>query len=173
MTIDLRNEVWADIPYFPEYQISNLGRVYNNRTDKMMSVSRNNHGHMKVSLLDWTGTRHTMALGFMVADAFVPKLNEMCDSVVVVDGDFTNIVAHNLAWRPRRFAYLYTRQLKIEQPIHFQNLPILNVSKGVLYNSIIEAGMSEVLLFDDIWRCTYTHLPALLTGDYFEIPHDE
>lgn len=174
MTIDMRKEVWADIADFPYYQISNLGRIYNVKFDRMMSVSMNNHGHMKISLLsDWSGIRHTKTVATLVAEAFVPKPNELCDHVIVLDGDFTNMVAHNLAWRPWGFARMYTRQLKVPQPRHYENLPVLNVSKGILYRSVTDAGMSEGLLFRDVWRATYSRQPVFPTGDHFEIPREE
>lgn len=174
MTIDMRKEVWHDIEDFPSYQISNLGRIYNVKFDRIMSTSMNNYGRMKISLLnDWTGRRHTMLVDRLVAEAFIPKPNEFCEHVIVLDGDFTNMVAHNLAWRPLGFAHIYKRQLKRPQPRHYENLPVLNVSKGILYRSVVEAGMSEGLLFRDVWHATYSRHPVFPTGDHFEIPQEE
>lgn len=172
--IDMRREVWAVIPDFPYYEVSNLGRIYNVRRDKLMSVSDNYRGRMKISLLsDWTGRRHTKSVAVLVAEAFVPKPNELCDHVIILDGDFTNVVAHNLAWRPEAFAYAYTRQLKVPQPRHYENLPVLNVSKGILYHSIVEAGTTEGLLFEHVWEATNSRKPVFPTGDHFEVPLED
>jgi hypothetical protein len=163
-------EVWKLIPDFVEYQISNLGRVYNIREDRIMSTSVNNHGHVKISLKEGhSSRRHTRSVALMVAEAFVEPSNWMCDHVIVLDGDFSNVVFFNLAWRPRWFAWKYTRQLKVLQPVHYRNLIVQNVNTGFYYDSIVEAGMTEGLLFDDIWRSTYTSDSLFPYGHIFKI----
>jgi hypothetical protein len=149
-------EVWKNIPEFPYYDISNLGNIWNRRRDKMMSVSLNNHGHVKITLMAPDRVRHTRSVAQLVADAFVDPPSLLCDHLIVLDGDFTNIRADNLSWRPQWFAWKYTRQLKEPQPNHYRNLPIENVVTGEVYDSVIDAGIKEGLLFNDIWRSTYS-----------------
>lgn len=163
-------EEWKDIPEFSEYMISNLGNVYNKRLGSLMSVSQTGHGHMKITLKsDWGPERCTRSVALLVAEAFVEKPNFMCDQLVVLDGDFSYVSAENLAWRPRWFAWKYTRQLKVPQPRHYENLPVLNVVTNAKYSSIIEAGTTEGLLFETIWESTYTGKSVYPTGSRFVV----
>lgn len=149
-------EVWKPIPGFPNYQISNLGRIYNQSQDMIMSSAPNNFGNHKISLYGIDGKRYTRSVAYFVAKAFVRPPTGLCTQVVVLDGDFNNLAAENLAWRPNWFAWRYTHQLKVHQPIYHRNLPVMNVRSGTVYGNVVEAGIAEGLLFDDIWRSTYT-----------------
>ncbi len=104
-----------------------------------------------------------------MAQAFVPSPNVLCDQVVLLDGTLTNVMAENLVWRPQWYAWKYARQCKIEQPRHYWNLAVENIDTGVRYQSIIEAGISEGLLFDSIWRSTYSGDPVYPNNHIFEI----
>lgn len=164
------HEVWKVIDEFPDYQISNLGRVYNIRADHFMRTSVNNHGHVKISLKEqYQSIRHTRSVAGLVAEAFVDPPNDLCDAVIILDGNFENLRASNLEWRPRWYAWKYTRQLKAWQPIYYRNLPVKNITTENLYNSIVEAGMREGLLFEDIWRSTYTRANIFPYGHVFEV----
>jgi hypothetical protein len=162
-------EVWETIPEFPRYEISNLGRIYNSKARAFMSPSLTNHGHMKITLVSESGGRQTRSVAVLVGEAFVEAPNVFCDQLIMLDGHLTHIAANNLAWRPRWFAWKYVRQLKIEQPIYYRNLRVTNLIENVEYQSIIHAGMIEGLLFDDIWRSTYSGVPVFPYGSIFEV----
>lgn len=154
--LDELEEVYADIPDFSDYAVTNRGRIYNRRRGIFMSISHTTFGNLKISLVaDWDGQRYTRSVAQIVAEAFVEPPNEMCDCVMMLDGDAYNVDASNLVWRPRWFAWKYVRQLKTIQPLHYRNLYVMNEKTGVIYRSIIEAGKAEGVLFDDIWRSTY------------------
>lgn len=164
------SEEWRPIPEFPHYQISNYGQVYNTRTQSVMRTSLNNYGHVKITLKSWrTSERFTRQVSLLVAEAFVEPPNWMCDSVIILDGDFSNVVATNLAWRPKWYAWKYTHQLKVQQPLHYRNLIIYNEDLDFHYNSIVDAGMIEGLLFDDIWRSTYTGAEIFPYGHVYSV----
>lgn len=163
-------EQWATIPDFPMYEISSQGRVRNAKFDRIMRTSINSSGHVKITLVDdHTGMRLTRSVAQMVAEAFVAAPTVLCDHVVVLDGNFENVRAENLVWRPRYFAWKYTHQLKNEQIHYFHNLRVQNISTGAAYDSIIQAGMCEGLLFQDIWRSTYSGARLFPHGDAFEV----
>jgi NUMOD4 motif len=165
----LNGERWRSILEFPKYEISDRGNIYNTKTRQMMRTSRTNFGHAKITLTDYDGQRYTRSVPLLVASAFVAPPNYLSDYLVMLDGDLTNVKASNLAWRPRGFAWEYTRQLKLPQPNHYSNLPVRNLKTGVEYESVIEAGVNEGLLFDDIWRSTYTRNEIYPHGSIFEI----
>lgn len=154
------DEKWAVVPEFPDYMISDHGTVMNSRTGRILKPSVNTHGLLKIKFSD-QGVQHTRGLAQLVATEFVQKpdvdpLAGECDSVILLDGDKTNVAAWNLAWRPNHFAWKYTRQMNIDHPHWYYNLEVENTTAGCAYPSIVEAGMAEGMLFDDIWRSTFT-----------------
>lgn len=152
----MTEEVWETIPEFTNYQVSNLGRVYSILRDHVMRTSRS-FGHVKISLKsDYDDKRYTRSVAQLVGEAFVEPQNDRCTHVMLLDGDLDNVRASNIIWRPRWYAWKYAHQLKVEQPVHYHNLAVINVMTGVVYDSIIECGMTEGLLFHDIWRSTFT-----------------
>lgn len=162
-------EHWKTIPDFPNYEVSNLGRIYNSKWRQMMVVGVTNHGHARITLTTDAGFRFTRSATRIVAEAFVESPSFMCDNVIVLDGNFRNIEASNLAWRPAWFMWKYTRQLKTDQPRHYHNLAVQNLVTGVVYESIIDAGKTEGLLFEDIWESTYNGKQVFPYGHSFEI----
>jgi hypothetical protein len=145
-------EEWKIIPEFRDYEISNLGRVWNRIRDREVFPNPNNWGYLKVS---FTPARLTRTVASLVAEAFVEPEDDLSDCVVILDGDFTNCRADNLVWRPRQFAWRYARQLKTQQPLHMRNLPVINTDTHVRYDSVIDCGIAEGMLFEDIWESTY------------------
>lgn len=164
------SEEWATIPEFPTYLISSLGNVYNTRSERLMRTSINNHGHVKITLkVDGSYERYTRSVSHMVATAFVEAPTWLCDHVILLDGDLSNVAATNLAWRPRWFAWKYFHQFKEVQPRHYINLAVRNIDKNYYYNSIMEAGMLDGMLFTDIWHSTYTGKKLFPYGHVYEI----
>lgn len=160
--------IWAEIPEFPDYMVSDTGLIWNSRRETLMSLSRTPFGHVKVSLVNAQG-RQTRSVALLVAEAFIQPPDLLCDQVIVLDGDLGHVEAKNLAWRPRWFAWKYARQLRIEQPRHLQNLEVRNVVTGDLYSNIVSAGMTEGLLFYEVWRSTYTGKHCYPTHAVFEV----
>lgn len=170
MTTTMTEEVWKPISEFPNYEISNFGLIYNKRRGTIMRASRTNYGHTKITLLsDWDGERYTRSVAQLVAEAFVEPPTPLCSQVVVLDGNLENVAAENLVWRPPGFAWRYSHQLRTPQPNHYKNLPVINLVTGAIYESIIEAGMSEGLLFDDIWKSTYNGMATFPDRGIFEV----
>lgn len=162
-------ELWKDIPNFSRYQISNYGRVWNVVFKMPMKTSKTQAGNIKISLIDDENNRRSMSVALLVAELFVERPNDRCVDIILIDGDLSNVAAYNLAWRSRRGAYLYTRQMRTEQPIYFYNLKIRNNTTGREYKNIIEAGVTEGLLFQDIWESTYNGKRVFPYGHTYEI----
>lgn len=165
----MMEEQWAVISEFPNYEVSNFGEIYNIRTRQIMRTSLTIFGHVKITLKGRDGERYTRSVAQLVADAFVERPNMLCDKPIILDGNFRNVRADNLAWRPRWYAWKYTRQLKKPQPAHYQNLVVVDKRTGMGYRSILEAGIAEGLLFDDIYDSTWKGMPIFPYGSIFEV----
>ena len=162
-------EQWSELVEFPNYLISDLGRIYNRRRDQYMRTSLTRENHVKITLADEHGVRHTRSVSRLVAEAFIEPPTTACDQVVILDGDYTNVRAQNLVWRPRWFAWKYSVQLKEYQPKHYKTLHVRNITEGIEYGCIIDAGIAEGLLFSEIWRSTYSGDAIFPHWSVFEI----
>lgn len=146
-------EEWKPLWEFPQYSVSNYGKIRNERTGMEMATSQTTHGHVKISLLDErVHERYTRSVALLVANAFVPVPDRLSDAVIQLDGNHANVVSWNLAWRPTWFAWKYTHQLKQQQPVEYTSFKVRNITRGYVYRSVVEAAMTEGLLFDDVLR---------------------
>lgn len=93
-------EVWKTVEGFPDYQISNLGRVRSGiRKKGLLNQSRTSRGYKKVSL--WrNGAMKTGLIHRLVASAFLPNPNDLTD-VNHKDGNKQNNCVDNLEWSSR------------------------------------------------------------------------
>jgi hypothetical protein len=153
----LSDEEWIPIKGMGNYLINNYGSVYNRRLERLMSESRTMQGDYKVTLSEG-GVRLTRSVRVLVAEHFVAKptispgfhKSAIPDTVIVLDNDKSNLYYRNLAWRPAWFAQKYSRQFKPVYPSEYYSKQILNLQTGEVYSSIIEAGIKEGVLFDDL-----------------------
>jgi len=89
-------EIWKTIDGYPDYIISNLGRVYSNRRNRMLKISLDQDGYPRVNLSHnnyWVNK----SIHRLVAFAFVPGYFE---GAVVnhKDGIKSNCKDSNLEW---------------------------------------------------------------------------
>jgi len=158
---------WKPLHEFPNYLISNHGDIVNATSGRWMSQSKTTQGVVKIGLV--RGTRqHTRSVSVMVAEAFVHERDEVCDTVIHLDGDRTNNRADNLAWRPRWFAWEYSHQFStINENAHIG--PIRDIGSGKRYMDVYEAAITNGLLFKDIRRSIVMGDPCFPTHERFEM----
>jgi len=102
-------ELWKPIRTFPEYLISDHGRVVNER-GTVMRLMQNQYGVMHVGLTK-AGIQYKRAIAPLVAQEFLPPPpNEAFDTPINLNGDRADNHCENLLWRPRWFAVKYHRQ---------------------------------------------------------------
>lgn len=163
------NEIWKPIEDFPGYGISNTGFVWSDKSEMRLSTSPNTNGIFKVNLVK-NGQIYTRSVKTMVAEAFIPKqlTFESPDghTPINIDGDQHNNHVDNLAWRPRWFAWKYTHQFN--QPVPREYLvQVVNERTGVIYPSVMEAGIAEGLLWEYVYDSMIKGKPVYPTGSHF------
>jgi hypothetical protein len=162
-------EIWKEIDGFSRYLISSNGDVMNRSTRELMSPSFNNFGDLKISLIDDQEVRKTKTVALLVSDAFLTPPDERCTHVINLNGDKTNVWVGNLALRPKWFAWRYTRQLKQQQQVNYYVVPVMDLGSGIHYKNVIVAGMTNGLLFGDVWRSARTGSAVYPTRMHFSV----
>lgn len=122
------SERWKPIPRFPGYSVSDMGRIRNDNSDRILVQNENQSGLVFVGLMHEGRQKHR-SVPKLVATSFVPHKFGPFDTPINLDGDRWNNRATNLVWRPRWFATSYHRQFRhpYEHPI---TRPIRNMETG-------------------------------------------
>ena len=148
-----KEEIWKDIEGFPNYQVSDLGRIkvkeysLNNRIfkEKLLKPQTNKRsGYIQIMLSDEYNHRKLKYLHRLVANAFLPKDDEIT-TVIHKDGDKANNKASNLEYgKPntrhkmeadkKRFNYIIKQKLL--------NGAIIAVYNG--FDELIKNGYKKV-----------------------------
>lgn len=148
------NEQWKSIEAFPDYKVSDLGRVYSERLERILTQSPTLQGALTVGLFR-DGHQHRRSVKRLVAEAFVEGGTVIFNTPIHLDANQENVEASNLVWRPRWFATSYSRQFKnIED--RYRMGPIINLDTNVEYYNIVEGARRLGLLFYDVWYSIHT-----------------
>ena len=154
---------------FPNYMISNYGVVTNLRTRKEMILSPTMNGDLTVGLTRG-GRQYRFSVKGLVARTFVPGESDEFNTPVLLDGDKYNLYFENIVWRPRWFAWKYARQFSHPEKWYLQG-PIYESTKGVLYDSFMDASIRNGILCSDIRTSIYHgELMVFPTDQVFNYP---
>jgi len=163
--MDTFEEIWIEIPDSEGYSVSNLGEVKNNSTGGLIKPQVSPHGVMYVPLYV-NGEKVTRAVKPLVAKMFVDGRTKIFDTAINKDGDKRNNRVDNLEWRPRWFAVKYSRQF-LQEFEHETKGPIEERKSGVIFETIREAGVTNGVLFRDIFTSCRTGAPVFPTSQIF------
>lgn len=119
-------EIWKKIKDYPNYEISNLGRVkalkyYSNIHKKyydrelILKEKTNRFGYKFVSLSNKFG-RKSKAIHRLVAENFIENKNNYKE-VNHIDGNKNNNKVDNLEWCTRQYNVLHSYRLGLKKPI--------------------------------------------------------
>jgi len=142
------DELWKTIDLFPDYSVSNLGRVRSNTTERILSLNMNQYGVQQVGLMR-NGTQYHRSVPLLVAKAFILQPSGPFDTPINLDGDRSNNRVENLVWRPRWFAVKYNRQFRYpyENPIE---MPLVDLKTGEISANSFECAKRYGLLEQDL-----------------------
>lgn len=145
--INVDEEIFADIPEFPLYMVSNYGTVVH-YSSRIMTHSPTQYGDLTVGMMK-DGRQYRRSVKVLVARAFVPGESRMFDTPILLDGDHLNLHHSNIVWRPRWFAVVYYQQFK-SPPANADVGPIMNMHTEEIYDNVCEAAMATGSLIRDI-----------------------
>lgn len=90
------NEIVKEIEGFPEYLVSNLGRVWSKHSNKWLTPIKNIKGNY-IRLYINLGRKNRFYVHQLVANAFLPNPQNLPE-IDHIDGDATNNKLENLRW---------------------------------------------------------------------------
>lgn len=97
----MRGELWMEIRDFPQYLVSNHGRVYSVKTDTLLKARSSGWGYLQVMLSDGHNNQTTKSIHILVAEAFVPGWSDGLEPNHK-DGNKENNHESNLEWATKR-----------------------------------------------------------------------
>lgn len=148
------DETWVPIDAFPTYEISDLGRVCNRDTGRIMKLFLNQSDTVMVGMR-LGGVQHTRSVKVLVAEAFVEGRTEIFNTPMHLDGNHLNCQARNLVWRPRWFVWKYADNFRVANKELAAFGPISD-EMGVVYKTVLDAATTHGVLCSDIRDSMFT-----------------
>ena len=139
-------EDWKSIELFPDYEISNQGRIRHGKW--IMSLSPNQYGVVQVGMMR-DGKQLHRSVPLLVAKAFIPEPGGPFDTPINLNGDRSDNHVDNLVWRPRWFAIKYNRQFRYRY-VNSVLTPIVDLKSGVVSENSFECAKEYGLLEQDV-----------------------
>lgn len=141
-------EHWLPIEYFPDYSVSDHGRIRTDKTGRILALNENQFGLVQVGMMR-DGIQRHRSVPLLVARAFIPESRDPFDTPINLDGDRYNNHVDNLEWRPRWFAIRYNQQFRYpyEAPILE---PIIDLKTGLVSANSFECARTYGLLEKDL-----------------------
>jgi hypothetical protein len=132
---ELRNgsEEWVEVLDFPDYLVSNCGRVYSIKHDLILTPYVNHYfGYERVSLYS-NNERYRKFVHRLVAESFVPGFDYGLD-VNHIDGNKRNNYEENLEWVTRRENIQHAWRTGLSQSGKAKK--VIVVETGDVFNSV-------------------------------------
>jgi len=150
---------------FPNYGVTHRGEVFNLDTGRNMVLSPTMNGDLTVGLVR-DRHQYRYSVKGLVARAFVPGEDEIFNTPILLDNDKTNLRIENIVWRPRWFAWQYTRQFAEPRSWHVFG-PLMDVETLSEYDNYIDAATRHGLLCEDIRESIYNQKRTFPTQQLF------
>jgi len=142
------DEEWRVIEQFPDYSVSNRGRVRTDKTGRILNLSENQFGLVQVGIMQ-DGVQKHRSVPLLVAKAFLSPPEPPFDTPINLDGDRHNNAVENLMWRPRWFAIRYNHQFRYPR-LNTINEPIIDLETGDISPNSFECAKKYGLLEEDL-----------------------
>ncbi|MET0786561.1 MAG: NUMOD4 domain-containing protein [Paenisporosarcina sp.] len=142
-------EHWKRIEHFPDYSVSDYGRIRAEKSGRILSLSPNQFGVVQVGMMR-DGEQWHRSVPLLVAKAFLPPPPEPFDTPINLDGNRFNNHVDNLVWRPRWFAIRYNQQFKPPHDGYSIEEPIVDLKTGVVSENSFECAKQYGLLERDL-----------------------
>lgn len=160
-------ERWVPLLGYPGYSISDLGRVRNDKRDRVLTIVEVEQKRTYVGLI-LNGVQVKRSVSKLVCEAFVPRhINKNFTTPIHFDGNLSNCRAINLAWRPRWFAIKHAAQFRRDLPEY--SSPVREIKTREVFDNAWSAVFRYGILYMDlvlsIFNKTYV-FPTMQTYEW-------
>ena len=106
-------EQWKDIADFDNYEVSDLGRVRNKKTKRILRLVKDSGGYVQVNLYN-DGERKSIKIHRLVASTFIPNPLNL-PQINHIDENKTNNNVENLEWCSAQYNIDYSQSKPVNQ----------------------------------------------------------
>lgn len=153
-------EIWKTIEDFPNYEVSNQGRVRNKKTGRILKHGDNGRGYKFVVLYENKSIeQHNKYIHHLVAEAFLGERPASCD-INHKDGNKNNNQLDNLEYcsRSANLKHAYDNKLHdptkaIDAMCKVTSIPIRIVETGEVFSSISKCAKTLGTSEGNIRQC--------------------
>ena len=147
MSQEIINECWRSINNYLNYQISNIGRVRNCLTGRMLRPGQDKSGYYQVSLCE-NGKKRSHRLHKLVAQEFLENPEEK-RCVDHIDGDRANNCVSNLRYASHQENQMNKRKTTTDTTSKYKGV-YWNRDKSKWHSRVwIDRKSTHLGLFDD------------------------
>lgn len=165
MTRTTQEERWSETRDFPNYMVSDQGRVKNKKSSYIITPTVNSRGVMIVGLMH-EGKQYKRSLALLIADEFVPRpSHDSFDTPIHLNGDRSDNRYSNLMWRPLWFSRRYMRQFTDNHTTCLER--IVDVETGEVYENSMHASTVNGLLDIELYLSMLKNEYVWPTGQVF------
>lgn len=163
-------EIWKQIEDFPNYEVSNRGRVRNKKTGRLKTqrLGRNER-YISVWLIH-NGVEATRRVHRLVAEAFLGKHPNLI--VNHIDGDRTNNNVENLEWCTAAENNRHAIDTGLNHPGAYQKRPVRVVETGEIFDGVVECANAIDGNFQNVHAALNHKNRHTVNGLHFEYAED-
>jgi len=142
-------EHWVPLLGYPGYSVSDLGRIRNDKRERVLTVVHTQTNRSFVGLIK-DGVQVKRSVSKLVADSFIPRpANPIFNTPIHFDGNLSNCRVDNMDWRPRWFAIKHAIQFRTEQEEYPD--PVREIRTGEIFENMWSAVFRYGLLYPDLF----------------------
>lgn len=160
-------EVWKIVNDYPNYEVSNTGRVRNRKSGRLLQQKLGREGRYMSVYLCNNGHENTQRVHRLVAKAFIPN-PENKPQVNHIDGNRLNNHISNLEWCTSKENNLHAIKTELNHPGEYQKKPIRVVETGEIFNGVVECSKAIGADFRNVYRSASSNGHYAVNGYHCE-----
>ena len=158
-------EIWKGIKDYPKYEVSNLGRIRNIKTGRILKPNFSGR-YYSVELFNETGSKRKN-IHRLVAEAFVERKSGQ-DVVNHIDGNSFNNSASNLEWCTVTENNIHAIKNGLNRPGAYQKRPIRIKETGEIIYGVTECANHIGADFRNVYRSLNSPQNYAVNGYHLE-----